>query len=164
MALTFNKSPTLAALGMQSLGTEDVLEVDEDAPISQQETIVDRVERLIALDAQVNKLLEDPRIKQLAELKKMIKAELEDACPTLDKEFLVPAPGGRVELTKASMSREVTNKAALLLLLGEKTFVDIANFALKDIDKYLGEEEKTQVLTVDPHGGARSLKIIHTQD
>lgn len=149
------------ALGLMQHAYSDVgdLEIEENVELS----LDDMVDRLIALDKQVAKIMEDPRIKQLAELKKTVKEALEAEAGSLETSVSFQAAKGRIELSPSSKSRKITNKAALLLIMGEDQFVNLADFKLGDIDKYLSETEKEQVLT-ESQTGPRSMKIVHTEN
>lgn len=142
-----------------------VLYVELDGEVL--EITQDDVDRCIQLDAEVAAITEDPRIRELADLKKKIKTVIDagTAAEAFDRGKMVPlkgASGGRIEASKCSKKREVKNKAALLLAVGESQFIDMANFSLTDIDKYTDADQRKEILFEDDHGGSRSLKIIHT--
>mgnify|MGYP006421951073 CR=1 FL=1 len=64
----------------------------------------------------------------------------------------------RLTFGAKGVERTVADKMPLIEILGESTFVSLANFRLTDLDKYLTEDEKARVITQD-RTGSRSLKV-----
>lgn len=67
------------------------------------------------------------------------------------------------QLSEQRMSRDVINKAAIFEAVGNDTFVEIAQFKLSDLDKYLTSHQLEKVVA-SVNAGPRRLTIVKRDD
>lgn len=152
MALTITKSKSTAATKTASKPASKTLE--------------SKVDRIVTLDANIVavKAEYDAKLKPLADERKVLADEImdSDAVAKLDKLEGMTINGkiavGEVSKKFRERTLKYGGKERLFELIGKDRFIELATFALGDLDTYLTEKERAEVL-IDDHTGRRALKI-----
>lgn len=101
--------------------------------------------------------------KQVKEAQRLLKAYdaakkwLIAALPATEDDWEVEINGVKIEVSAPAKVRKVSDTAKLVEMLGPETFLQLAKISLGDLDKYLTEVQKSEVLTEER--GSRSVSI-----
>lgn len=125
------------------------------------------VDRFLTLEKMVAKLKENPAFKALTEAEAKVKELMEQwdeaGGVSPDEEIILKGTRGHVTYSARKNVRSIPNMGALLLVMGEESFLANASVALGKIDKYLTPEEQAEVLVTE-QTGPRVKTVVHTME
>ncbi len=120
-------------------------------------------ETLAVLKAAVSKLAKVKELAQktgeLAELQKKIVGHVIDAAVPVDMARAATSDTFTLAIGEGKLGRSITDKAALIKLLGRKNADAISHFNLGDLDDYLTLPQREKVITSKRDGDKRSFKV-----
>jgi hypothetical protein len=119
--------------------------------------LAELVDEYVETKAAVEKLKKDPLFAKLKQLEESLRNEI-GPIPE-DQTQIVKGNIHEVELGMASMVRTITNMSKILEFVGLESFLKSVTFPLGDVDKYLTEEQKAEVLEC-ARTGSRSIKVL----
>lgn len=128
--------------------------------LSDYAALIDRVGRLgkeaEKIQARIRK--EQEKLKPYQEAMAELKAALDGL--EADDEAVIEELGAefRVEAGKRGSSRRISDMQKVRELMGDELFFQVATVALKDVDAYLTQPQRDQVIAVTRTG--RSVKVV----
>ncbi len=130
------------------------------------EQVVDAIGKLAAREEELNtQLMADPRMVEMLETqreKKRLETELLTSVEAhLDQEHIFQGAKFVARISAGAVLRKITDKEALVEILEQVQdglAVNLADFKIGDLDKYLTPEQQAQVLTGNVTK-RRSLKV-----
>jgi hypothetical protein len=136
--------------------TQQEVEIPQIEMVEASDELVEMVEQMGAMSAEVKAA--KAIIAKYEKLRKIVTSQAGDAVAP-DTATSVLSEHWIAQLSEQRMSRDVINKAAIFEAVGNDTFVEIAQFKLTDLDKYLTPHQLEKVVA-SVNAGPRRLTIV----
>ena len=99
------------------------------------------------------------KIARMDQIKKALTADVNARFDDRRQARLLEGALGRVEISAASIKREVTNPQRVQEIVGDEAFYAGITVPLGFVDKHLTAEEQLLCVTETPGGGARKVTV-----
>jgi hypothetical protein len=136
--------------------TETEAVVPQIEMVEASDELVEMVEAMGAMSAEVKAA--KAIIAKYEKLRKVVTSQASETVAP-DAATSVISDNWIAQLSEQRMQRDVINKAAIFEAVGNDTFVDIAQFKLTDLDKYLTPHQLEKVVA-SVNAGPRRLTIV----
>lgn len=118
------------------------------------------VDELVIIDAKLKELEIKPMLDRLDVIKKQLQSIAKELPP--EAEAIIKGSIGETIFSPCRKETSIDDKNALIFVLGQKVFNEVASISLTDLKKYLSENEIAPL--VKTGFGSRTLKAVKKYD
>jgi hypothetical protein len=125
--------------------------------LTAEQTLIDE---LVMIDTKLKELEVKPMLDRMEIIKKQLQSIAKDMDP--QAEAVLKGSIGETIFSACRQTTSIDDKNALILVLGQKVFNEVASISLTDLKKYLSENEIAPLVVTG--FGSRTLKAVKKYD